>query len=120
MRHIIYMDDYECPICLEPLENTHCQLPCKHKYHTECYTRYAVSQTNERNESILCPLCRNEVIKLPKKKDTLAVITFLPPPPDVMFSHEEQNNRSLECLNKANPIFACLAFGVLISSIFLL
>lgn len=48
---------YECPICMDPVENTNnCVLSCGHRFHMGCMLKAL-----ERNNS--CPLCRSEVIQ---------------------------------------------------------
>mmetsp|Transcript_15464 Transcript_15464/g.42550 ORF Transcript_15464/g.42550 Transcript_15464/m.42550 type:complete len:293 (-) Transcript_15464:90-968(-) len=46
--------DIECPICLEDMPFGHVRLPCEHKFHHRCITRWSASRVNE------CPLCRQE------------------------------------------------------------
>lgn len=53
---------YECPICMDSVENTNnCILTCGHRFHMECMLKAL-----ERKNS--CPLCRSEVIQYNSKE----------------------------------------------------
>ena len=55
----------ECPVCLKTLEYQHCVRTerCKHHFHSECITRWAVEYRNS------CPVCRATLV-LPPAPDT--------------------------------------------------
>ena len=51
--------DEDCPICFESLKNKTIKItPCKHKFHLQCFEKWANSNSNY-NWS--CPCCRKEL-----------------------------------------------------------
>lgn len=48
-----------CPICLEPLDNTLCQTECGHQFHSRC-----ILQSVMRSQG--CPICRAELCTRPE------------------------------------------------------
>ena len=63
------MSQDKCAICLEVVGDKNIViLECKHKYHINCYTRFAVHKITNRDglefdeveDMIKCPMCRKE------------------------------------------------------------
>ena len=57
------MDENECMICLEEMEDNIAILSCGHKYHFECITAWA----NKKNDLYkICTVCpqNNEIINI--------------------------------------------------------
>lgn len=57
------MDDDECIICFEQLNNEICILNCKHRYHYDCLVKWIEKSNNISN---LCTICnkRSEIINI--------------------------------------------------------
>ena len=55
-------EDMLCVICLENIESVNkncCSLPCGHRLHTTCMSKWIMSQ----KENTSCPLCRDQLFK---------------------------------------------------------
>ena len=57
------MTNPECPICLNAIEGTDCcTTECGHNFHSSCIFK---NFTN----SVSCPMCRKELVEVPKEED---------------------------------------------------
>ncbi len=70
-------DTNVCSICYENMEDSFTTtLKCKHTYHTDCYTTYIAYNVINKKETINCPLCRNNVLKIAgNKPEIIHIIT---------------------------------------------
>ena len=80
------MDDNECLICLEELDNNICVLSCGHKYHYDCLTNWIKKKENLSN---ICCLCekRCEVIDIISHQNNINYFT----------KKEFNNNKKYNC-----------------------
>lgn len=117
------MDNDECPICLEPLQNNSLsKLKCNHMFHTECYTKYIV---NQDSNFLVCPMCRARILEISQRKQLprIATVTFIDPTLEMVrtdiIDDNAPDDRSIQCFNRTYPIIACLSLSILLSSFFL-
>lgn len=82
------MDDDECIICLEILDNEICILNCKHRYHYDCLVKWIDKNNNIGN---LCTICkkRSEIINIINIGDTN----------NNLIKDEKENNNKKGCCN---------------------
>lgn len=53
----------ECSICLEEIINDNlATTPCGHKFHTHCLMNYGATVIANATSTIMCPICRNELV----------------------------------------------------------
>lgn len=58
------MSHTDCPICLNPIENTDCcTTECGHQFHSSCIFK-------NFTKSFSCPMCRKELVEVPQKDNT--------------------------------------------------
>lgn len=56
--------EFDCVICMETIKTNSCILDCGHKYCVVCFGHHMRENGN-------CPMCRQEIIKPPKKKEIM-------------------------------------------------
>lgn len=59
---LTYIED-DCPICCEKIDDGFgTTTPCKHTFHSDCYTKFICSQIKQKSYGrIECPMCRNNL-----------------------------------------------------------
>ena len=65
-----------CSVCYENMEDSFTTtLKCNHTYHTDCYTSYIAFNVMNKKETIDCPLCRSNVLKITiDKPDVIHIV----------------------------------------------
>lgn len=52
----------ECAICLETLEpETFYRFNCSHRLHQDCFKQYVQYKYDIENNSLLCPICKQDI-----------------------------------------------------------
>lgn len=70
-----YEEDYKdiandiCPICHEDITSPKVTLECGHVLHEECFHDYVAFEAKHKKVSILCPLCRLQVLEVEPLED---------------------------------------------------
>ena len=81
--------EFDCVICMETIKTNSCILDCGHKYCVVCFGHHMRENGN-------CPMCRQEIIKPPKKKEimpseTISAIVMN----EYLSTYDERENLSL-------------------------
>lgn len=51
----------DCVICMDNNDKTSIKLLCRHKFHSECITRWINTSIESGSQQIQCPLCRSPI-----------------------------------------------------------
>lgn len=58
-------EPHTCAICYDDITDLLCELPCKHRYHSSCYSEYMAYEIRANNKNVvLCPQCRSVVLEI--------------------------------------------------------
>ncbi len=58
----------ECAICLDPLEpETFYRFNCGHRLHQDCFKQYVQYKYDIENNSLLCPICKQDIEVKPSR-----------------------------------------------------